>query len=165
LAQGDERMTVSSELRFAISDLYAAYAACLDGGSYDDWPEFFTDDCWYRIVARENFDRDLPLSILSLKGKPMLKDRIYGITSTIFHAPYYQRHIISQPLLRVSADGEIAAQTNYAVIRTKRDMTAEVYNIGYYADTIIECDGSLKFQSKFCVFDNDLILNSLIYPI
>jgi salicylate 5-hydroxylase small subunit len=158
-------MSVSTELRQRIADLYAAYADCIDAERFDDWPEFFTDDAWYRIVARENFDRNLPLSISSLKGKAMMKDRVYGITSTIFHAPYYQRHIISLPVLTALDDGATAASTNYLVVRTKRDMAAEVYNIGRYIDEIVEEGGGLKFRKKFCVYDNDLIPNSLIYPI
>jgi salicylate 5-hydroxylase small subunit len=158
-------MKFDSELRHAISDLYAAYAACLDDGRYDDWPDFFTEDAWYRVVARENFDRDLPLSLMSLKGRPMMKDRVYGITSTIFHAPYYQRHVVSAPCLSITDHGTVQALTNYVVIRTKRDMVAEIYNVGRYVDEIVDQSGTLKFKKKFCVYDNDIISNSLIYPI
>lgn len=158
-------MSVSSELRARIVDLYAAYGDCIDAERFDEWPEFFTDNAWYRIVARENYDRDLPLSIQSLKGKAMMKDRVYGTTSTIFHAPYYQRHIISLPIISQSNDGVISVRANYVVIRTKRDMSADVYNVGRYIDEVIEEGGSLKYQKKFCVYDNDLVPNSLIYPI
>jgi salicylate 5-hydroxylase small subunit len=158
-------MKLDAELRFAVSDLYASYTACLNGGRFDDWPEFFTDDGWYRIVARENYDRGLPLSVVSLKGKPMMQDRVYGITSTIFHAPYYQRHVVSLPVLSVSDDSTIQASTNYAVFRTKRDMDADIYNIGQYLDEIVSTEGGLKFRKKFCVYDNDIIPNSLIYPV
>jgi 3-phenylpropionate/cinnamic acid dioxygenase small subunit len=47
-------MKLDAELRFAVADLYASYAACIDDGRFEDWPELFTDDAWYRIVAREN---------------------------------------------------------------------------------------------------------------
>jgi salicylate 5-hydroxylase small subunit len=156
---------VEPSLRHRIYDLYAAYAACLDDARYAEWPEFFTDDAWYRVVPRENFDRDLPLSTLSLKGKAMMKDRIYGVESTIFHAPYYQRHLIGLPLIDQQADGSIAVQTNYTVIRTKRDAAAEIYSAGKYLDVICISETDLKFSKKFCVFDNDIIPNSMIYPI
>jgi salicylate 5-hydroxylase small subunit len=158
-------MSVSLEQRHRITDLYAAYADCIDAERFDEWPEFFTESGWYRVVARENFDRNLPLSLLSLKGKAMMKDRVYGITSTIFHAPYYQRHIISVPILSSLEDGAIGASTNYLVVRTKRDMAAEVYNVGSYIDEIVDQGDTLKFRKKFCVYDNDLVLNSMIYPI
>lgn len=158
-------MSVDLETRHEIANLYASYAACVDDGRYEEWPEFFTSDAWYRVVSRENFDRDLPLSTLSLKGQPMMRDRIYGITSTIFHAPYYQRHVIGYPLISADEGGGFSARANYSVIRTKRDMAAEIYSIGQYIDAIEMTADGPKFSRKFCVFDNDIIPNSLIYPI
>jgi salicylate 5-hydroxylase small subunit len=158
-------VTIDPNLRHEVADLYAAYAACLDDGRYDEWPDFFTEDAWYRVVPRENYERNLPLSTISLKGRAMMKDRIYGVTNTIFHAPYYQRHLLSLPILKVSENGEINSIMSYTVIRTKRDANAEIYNVGQYKDILKRVDGSIKFRRKFCIFDNDIIPNSLIYPI
>lgn len=158
-------MSVDIQLRHAVADLYADYGACIDGAKYDEWPEFFTDNAWYRVVPRENFDRDLPLSTLSLKGKAMMKDRIYGVESTIFHAPYYQRHVIGLPSITVREDETINVEANYAVFRTKRDFPAEIFSVGRYIDRVVFEGENLKFSQKFCVFDNDIIPNSLIYPI
>ncbi len=157
---------ISVEDRLRIEDLYAAYAACLDDARFAEWPDFFTDDCVYRIVPRENYDRGLPLATLSFESKGMLRDRVYAVTETLFHEPYYQRHIVSGLLAR--ADGEsggFRVQANYVVIRTKADALSEVYNAGRYLDHIIDDAGALRFREKLCVFDSELIPNSLIYPI
>jgi salicylate 5-hydroxylase small subunit len=158
-------VTADPQIHLRIMQFYAAYASCINDGRYGDWPDFFTETAWYRVVARENFDRDLPLSTLSLKGRPMMKDRIYGIESTIFHAPYYQRHLIGLPMISESSEGRFDVEVNYTVIRTKRDVAAEIYSVGRYIDRIISVEDVLKFDQKFCVFDNDIIPNSLIYPI
>jgi salicylate 5-hydroxylase small subunit len=158
-------VTIDLQLRQDIADLYAAYAACLNDGRYDEWPDFFTEDAWYRVVPRENYERGLPLSTISLKGRSMMKDRIYGVTSTIFHAPYYQRHIIGLPVVTPQSGNLFSVQVNYCVFRTKRDNIPEIYNVGQYVDVIENTNDILKFNRKFCVFDNDIIPNSLIYPI
>jgi salicylate 5-hydroxylase small subunit len=158
-------VTTDLQLRQDIADLYAAYAACLDDGRYEEWSDFFTEDAWYRVVPRENYERGLPLSTMSLKGRLMMQDRIYGVTNTIFHAPYYQRHVIGLPLVADIGNKQVSVQASYCVFRTKRDCTPEIYNVGQYLDVIENADGALKFSQKFCVFDNDLIPNSLIYPI
>jgi salicylate 5-hydroxylase small subunit len=158
-------VTIALQLRQDIADLYAAYAACLDDGRYDEWPDFFTEDGWYRVVPRENYERGLPLSTMSLKGRAMMKDRIYGVVSTIFHAPYYQRHLINLPAVTDQGDGSFSSIANYTVIRTKRDEMPEIFSVGQYLDIVVVEGGSLKFRQKFCVFDNDIIPNSLIYPI
>jgi salicylate 5-hydroxylase small subunit len=158
-------VTIDLQLRQDIADLYAAYAACLDDGHYDEWPDFFTEDAWYSVVPRENYERGLPLSTISLKGRSMMKDRIYGATSTIFHAPYYQRHMIGLPLVKHKTGRKIESQVNYTVFRTKRDQLPEILSIGKYFDVIDYSSNKLQFIQKFCVFDNDTIPNSLIYPI
>jgi salicylate 5-hydroxylase small subunit len=158
-------VTIDLQVRQDIADLYAAYTACLDEGRYEQWPDFFTEDGWYRVVPRENYEAGLPLSTMSLKGRPMMQDRIYGVTSTIFHAPYYQRHVISLPSITVSEDNRMSVEASYCVFRTKRDCLPEIYSVGRYVDIVDNADGVLKYVQKFCVFDNDLIPNSLIYPI
>ena len=155
---------VSVEDRLRIEELYAEYAACLDDGRYDEWPDFFTEDCIYRIVPRENYDRGLPLATMSFESKGMLRDRVYAVTQTLFHEPYYQRHIVSGILVRPD-DGGFRVQANYLVIRTKAGALSEIYNAGRYVDRIVADGERLRFREKICVFDSELIPNSLIYPI
>jgi salicylate 5-hydroxylase small subunit len=145
--------------------LYTDYAAAIDNNEWDKWPEFFTEECTYRIQPRENFDRGFPLATLSFESKGMLKDRVYGMTETIFHDPYYQRHVVGAPrILRVEGE-RIEAQANYAVFRTKPDETTTVFNVGRYIDVIRRTPHGLKFESRTCVFDSEMIANSIIYPI
>lgn len=158
-------MSIDLGIRQQIADLYAAYTMCIDDGRFQEWPEFFTEDAWYRVVSRENYDRGLPLSILSLKGQPMMRDRIYGVESTIFHAPYYQRHILGIPVLAEAGENSVAVELNYTVFRTKRDFSAEIFSVGKYKDIVKIEENGAKFSVKFCIFDNDIIPNSLIYPI
>jgi hypothetical protein len=49
-------------LQLEVDQLNAAYAAALDERRFDDWPEFFLEDACYKVQARENFDRGLPLT-------------------------------------------------------------------------------------------------------
>lgn len=149
----------------ALLSLYADYAAVVDNGEWDRWPEFFTDDCIYRVQPRENFDRGLPLATLSFESKGMLKDRVFGIRETLFHDPYYQRHIFSIPLVRESAPDRLVVETNYVVIRTKPDQTSEIFNAGRSHDIIVQTPVGLRFSQRLCVFDSEMIPNSLIYPI
>jgi salicylate 5-hydroxylase small subunit len=38
-------------------------------------------------------------------------------------------------------------------------------SVGYYHDHIFKTDEGLKFQSRLCVYDSEMIANSIIYPI
>ena len=152
-------------LRFEIEDLYARYSACVDGGQLEAWPDFFVDDCIYRVIPRENFERGLPLATLAFESKGMLRDRVYAATQTLFHQPYYQRHIVSGLRILGEDAGIVRTEANYLVIRTKTGELSEVFNTGRYLDKLVREDGELKFAERLCIFDSELIANSLIYPI
>jgi salicylate 5-hydroxylase small subunit len=155
---------IALEDRVRIDELYARYAACLDDSRFDEWPDFFTDVCTYRIQPRENYDRGLPLATLSFESKGMLRDRVYAITETLFHEPYYQRHLVSGILAETDGDG-YRVRANYVVIRTKTGSLSEVYSAGRYLDRVVDDAGTLRFREKLCIFDSELIPNSLIYPL
>ena len=153
------------QLQFDIDQLYAAYAAALDEKRFDAWPDFFLEDGRYVLQARENFERRLPLALMDLESRGMMKDRVYGITQTIYHGPYYTRHVVSPARVLSVEDGVIASQANYAVFRTRPASVSEVYNVGRYIDEIVRTDEGLKFRRRLCVYDSEMILNSLIYPV
>ncbi|TWO73165.1 aromatic-ring-hydroxylating dioxygenase subunit beta [Caenimonas sedimenti] len=158
-------MNESLLLQLEIDQLNAAYAAALDERRFDAWPAFFLEEGCYTVQARENFDRGLPLALMALESRGMMKDRVYGITQTIYHGPYYTRHVLS-PAQLLPADGaRIRAQTHYAVFRTKPGDASEVYNVGRYIDEFARTGAGLKLASRLCVYDSEMILNSLIYPI
>ncbi len=149
----------------ALNQLYADYASAVDSNNWDLWPDFFTDDCIYRLQPRENHERGFPLATLSFRSKGMLKDRVYGIKETLFHDPYYQRHIVGTPVIREAADGRWRCEANYAVFRTKLSEASTVFNVGRYLDTVVRTAEGLKFASRECIYDSEMIPNSIIYPI
>ena len=149
-----------------LTRLYVDYAHAVDSGNWDLWPAFFIDQCSYRLQPRENHERGLPLATLSFESRGMLEDRVYGIRETLFHDPYYQRHVVGLPLVhRVEDDGTIHSEANYAVFRTKLSEPSTVFNVGRYIDTVVRTDAGLKFASRLVVYDSELIPNSIIYPI
>lgn len=153
------------EAQYYVDQFNAAYGDILDRGDYAAWVGLFTEDCLYKVIARENFDAGLPLAIMALESRGMLQDRAYGITNTLFHAPYYQRHVIGVAQILNDNGSEIRATANYAVFRTKPGSVSEIYNVGRYLDIFVREGTGLKLKQRICVFDSELILNSMIYPI
>ena len=155
----------ANEPYLALARLYADYAAAVDAADWDRWVDFFTEDCEYRIQPRENHERGFPLSTLALLSRGMLRDRVYGIRETLFHDPYYQRHVVGLPrILRRNGD-VIEAEANYAVFRTKLSQETTVFNVGRYLDRVRVTAQGLQFESRLCIYDTEMIPNSLIYPI
>lgn len=154
---------------FELLNLYSDYAMVCDSADWEQWPEFFLDDGIYRLQPRENHEQGLPLCLLALESKAMIQDRVYGVKETMYHDPYYQRHIVGTPRVLSVEPGDqgevITSEANYAVIRTKLDGESIVFNAGFYRDVIVRTPMGLKFKSRLCVYDSEMIANSLIYPI
>jgi salicylate 5-hydroxylase small subunit len=157
--------TLDFDTTQALHRLYAQYAAAVDANDWDQWISLFVEDCDYRVQPRENHERGLPLSTLALLSRGMLRDRAYGIKETLFHDPYYQRHVTGAPLVEKVEDGVIVAQANYAVFRTKLSQETTVFNVGRYLDRIRITAEGLRFEQRHCIYDSEMIPNSLIYPI
>ena len=158
-------MMTDSQTYLDIVRLYSDYAAVVDSAQWEKWVELFVEDCEYKIQPRENFERGFPLCTLALLSKNMLKDRIYGIHETLYHDPYYQRHVVGLPIVREVSGDFIVAEANYAVFRTKLSGDSTVFNVGRYLDRLTRESGELKFVSRLCIYDSEMIPNSLIYPI
>src|SRR5215212_36351 len=79
--------------RLELESLYADYAVCLDADRLEEWPEFFTHHCHYRVTSAENFEAGLPLGLIYASSKAMLQANIYE--------PQRYRHLISG--IRVAA--------------------------------------------------------------
>ncbi|MEY3939470.1 MAG: Salicylate 5-hydroxylase, small oxygenase component [Pseudomonadota bacterium] len=88
-----------------------------------------------------------------------------GVSETLFHDPYYQRHVVGAPVVRKVEQGRIFSEANYAVFRTKLDKESTVFNVGRYLDIIVQTPEGFKFEERLCIYDSEMIPNSIIYPI
>jgi salicylate 5-hydroxylase small subunit len=93
----------------------------------------------YRLQPRGNFDRGLPLCLLALESKNMTRDRVYSVNEMLFDDPYHQRRIVGTPWL----------------VAVERDSV--------YGERVTS--GGLKYQSRLCVYDSEMIASAVIYPL
>ena len=152
-------------LRLEIEDLYTAYAATLDDGELEAWPDFFTEECTYQVVPRDNFDKGLPLAVIRCESRGMLCDRVTAVRETTMFEPRYLRHLISNVRVVGESEGAWETRANYAVFETLSDEYTRVFNVGRYLDRLVREDGQLRFAEKICVYDSVLVPNSIVYPI
>ena len=153
-------------LRLEVEDLINAYVQCIDDDDLEAWPDFFAEDCVYKVIPRENADLGLPVAVIYCDSKGMLRDRIVALRKANIYAPHFYRHIVSNTRVLDELDGVIDAQTNYLVLQTLLDGETKVYNAGKYVDRIVrDEDGQLKFQQRLCIFDTYRIQTLMVTPI
>ncbi|HTZ77588.1 MAG TPA: aromatic-ring-hydroxylating dioxygenase subunit beta [Stellaceae bacterium] len=156
---------LTPELRDEIDALYADYAEALDDNEIERWPQFFVEDCLYKVVPRENWERDLPVALMRCESRGMLIDRVNAVRNTAVYAPRSFRHLIGQFRIREEAPEHYRVRANYVVLQTLVDDLTRIQNAGKYLDLVVRTGDGLRFKEKICVFDSVLVPNSLIYPI
>lgn len=157
-------MPTASSLEDAVERLYFRYAALLDDGPLEDWPELFTERCLYLVIPRDNFDAGLPLAIMRAESRDMLRDRIFAAQQTIMHEPRYLRHHITN-VCAEERGGVIHASANYSVIEVLSDELPRILSVGRYLDVITREGETLCFQEKRCIYDSVLVPNTIVYPL
>jgi 3-phenylpropionate/cinnamic acid dioxygenase small subunit len=151
--------------RDAVEDLYYAYAAAIDD-ELERWPEFFRADAVYRVMARENYDRGLPMATMLCEGHGMMHDRITAIRQTMVYIPRTVRHAITNVRILESLGERARVTANFAVYESYPNDATKLLVAGRYLDVVVrDADGALRFVEKTCVYDGNVVLGSLIYPL
>ena len=151
-------------VRAAIEELYLDYVEALDEDRLEAWPLLFTEESSYRVISRENVERGWPLATMSCDSRASMSDRVYAIRNTAMYVPRRLRHIISALRIRSVVDG-YSVTANFAVFETLPNHEPRVFSVGRYEDVVVVTADGLRFREKRCIYDSDLIPNSLLLPL
>ena len=154
--------------RWELDQLFTDYVHCLDADELDRWPDFFTEDCSYRITSAENYEAGLPLGLIYATSRNMLKDRVSALRQANIYEPQRYRHLVSSiKIIANSADetGPLDVEANFLVVRTMQDGEMTIFGAGRYVDQIKRDAGSWRFTSKTVVLDSRQIDTLLAIPI
>jgi hypothetical protein len=153
-------------MREKIIELNAEYAAAIDDGRLEDWPSFFTTDCFYRITTSHNYSRGYEAGVVYCDSRQMLADRVLSLRkANIFERQTY-RHLISLPRLLESDGSNAVVETGFAVLRTMRTGETAVFASGRYLDRIVqEGTNTLRFSRRDVVCDSHRIDTLLALPL
>ena len=154
--------------RWELDQLFTDYVHCLDADELDRWPDFFTEDCSYRITSAENYEAGLPLGLIYATSRNMLKDRVSALRQANIYEPQRYRHLVSSiKIIGNSAEvaGPLDVEANFLVVRTMQDGEMTIFGAGRYVDQIKRDAGSWRFASKTVVLDSRQIDTLLAIPI
>jgi anthranilate 1,2-dioxygenase small subunit len=153
------------EIQFRVERLLADYVQCIDDDRLEGWPDHFVDECIYKIVARENVERDMPLAAIFCDSKEMLTDRIVSLRRANVYEQHRYRHIVSSTIINDVSDAAIIARSNYVIYRTRTNGVTEIYSAGTYDDRIVIARDRLLFKEKIVTYDTDRIDTLLVTPL
>ena len=151
--------------RLQLERLYADYVHCLDADQLEHWPDFFIEDCFYRVTSAENFEAGLPLGLIYATSRNMLKDRVSALREANIYEPQRYRHLVSSLRVIGEDSGGLNAEANFLVVRTMQDGDMTIFAAGRYVDRVVPDGASWKFARKEVVLDSRQIDTLLAIPI
>jgi 3-phenylpropionate/cinnamic acid dioxygenase small subunit len=148
-----------------LTEFYNNYFRTLDNGELSEWPSYFSDECLYQVIPRENYERGYGLCTILADSKGMLIDRVASIAQVQMFAPRFNRRFYSGLRIVSKSENTIKTEQNVLVIQTLQDKPSEVLVCGKANDSLERpTDGAFRFTSRVLVLDTEMIPNSLIYP-
>jgi anthranilate 1,2-dioxygenase small subunit len=151
--------------RLELEQLYIDYVHCLDADELEHWPDFFTEDCFYRVTSAENYEAGLPLGLIHATSRNMLKDRVSALREANIYEPQRYRHIVSS--IKIVEEHGVALDlvANFLVVRTMQEGDMTLFGAGRYVDQVRQTDEGWKFARKDVVLDSRQIDTLLAIPI
>jgi anthranilate 1,2-dioxygenase small subunit len=94
-------------------------------------------------------------------------DRIMAIRETSMFAPRQMRHFVSGVRILEQTPAGYRTQANFLVGESQVEAESRLFAIGRYIDLVVRdrASGGFRFAEKLCVYDGNVILSSLIYPL
>src|SRR5438445_3871979 len=122
--------------RLELEELYTDYVHCLDADELERWPDFFTEDCFYRITSIENYEAGMPMGLIHATSRNMLKDRVSALREANIYEPQRYRHLVSSIKLLDDRGETLDLVTNFIVVRTMQEGEMTVFAVGRYLDQV-----------------------------
>ena len=151
--------------RLELEQLYTDYVHCLDTDELEHWPEFFTEECFYRVTSAENYEVGMPLGLIHATSRNMLKDRVSALREANIYEPQRYRHLVSSIKLVGELGDTLELVANFLVVRTMQEGDMALFAAGRYLDEIRLTDGTWKFTRKDVVLDSRQIDTLLAIPL
>jgi 3-phenylpropionate/cinnamic acid dioxygenase small subunit len=157
---------IESKQREQINDLLNDYVWYIDTDRLEEWIGFFTDDCTYRVIPRENVEQNLPGVVILCENKNQLTDRIVSYREANEYNLHYDRHIISNPRIENGkGKNTFHVLSNYSVYQSNLDGETRLFSVGYYDDVIVYEGDTPKFKERTVVVDTFSIPTLLATPL
>ena len=149
-----------------INHVQTAYARCIDNGNLEAWPDFFEENCTYKITTADNHAQGLEAGVIFANSKGMLRDRVASLREANIYERHVYRHFLGQPWVLSEQADQVRSETSFFVVRIMRDGTTDVYATGRYIDVYgLSSSDSPKLRERIVVCDSSRFDTLLALPL
>lgn len=153
-------------LLFEISALNTDCAAAIDADRLEEWPGFFLEHCLYKVTTADNHAKGYQAGVIYADSRAMLIDRVAALREANIYERQRYRHILGMPVIKSNADGSVAAETPFLVVRTMREGQMDIFATGLCLDTVRrDVDGLWRYAARIVVCDSQRFDTLLAIPL
>jgi anthranilate 1,2-dioxygenase small subunit len=145
--------------------LQAAYIRCIDTHALEAWPDFFVEQCLYKVTTAENHRLGFEAGIIYADTKGMLIDRVQALREANIYEKQSYRHILGLPNIVKNGGVETETETPFLVVRIMHDGQSDVFATGVYLDTVRADGDDLKFAKRVVVCDSSRFDTLMALPL
>jgi anthranilate 1,2-dioxygenase small subunit len=156
---------MAEDVASLIGKVQAAYARCIDSGDLAAWPDFFEEQCTYKITTADNYNRGLEAGVVFANSRAMLVDRVTSLKEANVYERHAYRHFLGQPYIEAQDGSQVRTETPFFVLRIMRDGTTEVFASGRYIDRYALRGGAAKLLERIVVCDSSRFDTLLALPL
>ncbi len=152
-------------LAFLLMRAQADYARCLDDDRLEEWPDFFVEDCLYKVTSAENLRDGLEAGMVFANTRAMLKDRISALREANIYERQSYRHVLGAPSILEAGPQGVRSETSFLVARIMRDGRTDVFATGRYLDVYRIVNGAPLLAQRIVACDSSRIDTLLAIPL
>lgn len=146
----------AADLVSRVIQLHAEYARAIDDGVFEAWPEFFLEDCLYKLTTADNHAQGMEAGVIYADSRNMLRDRVSALRVANIYERQRYRHIVGMPLVIASDGAVLQTEAAFIVVRIMRDGAMDVFATGRYLDRVeADAQGKLFFRERIVVCDSN----------
>ncbi len=159
-----EPTLATTAIEAQVASFYGRYLGALNRGDLAAWPAAFLEDGCYRVSSAENVLAGWDVDLVLCETKGMIEDRLYSLQNACTFEPRLIRRIASNfQVVEMTDHWDVRA--DFIATQARLDQPISIFAAGYFEDKVVSTDGEIKFLQHRCVCDNDLVDNSLIFPL
>jgi anthranilate 1,2-dioxygenase small subunit len=149
----------------AIAQLHARYAAIIDEGRLEEWPELFVDSGRYEITTRDNLANSYPIGVVYCDSRAMMVDRVTAARRILVYEPHFYRHVGGYLTVEPESALCYRATSHFQIFRIMQSGDFRPFACGVFRDLITFAPGTPLFESRLVVLDSPNIDTGLVIPL
>lgn len=144
---------MAQDIFLTIIHAQADYARTIDNDELEKWPDFFTDDCLYKITTAANYAKGYEVGVVFANSRGMVLDRVSALREANIYEKQSYRHILGMPVIMSDDAKGVRTETSFLVVRIMQDGESDLYASGRYFDLYRREGEGVKLAERIVVCD------------